>query len=473
MSSLIERLSRQWVAMSILVIVVLLQILAPCFVPQGPASSEAFRELSIAHPDWAEFVLFTGTNLARNSWLFYLTTVLLVAWLGLRAIRSAAVAREAAALARCLSDADMDRLRYRPDATIELCAVSQAVDALRAIGMSVRSGPRIGEGRSGHWSDWAPSVTWCVLAAAMLVLIVGSATRFTGEIALPAGESVADSQVDYLWTDAGPLARGRNTRMRLTVTEIVHPIPGAIGTDGDVLLSISGSDRGSKSVWLHDACSIGVGRLTLRKTGIGRLAVMSLESTAGAQLSYSPVILERDPTDQTSFGPGLLTLSDESGRMALDVRVYMRVPRQEVPTTTPPAEGLRAIIETATPQSGEYGASTEIELGQTFPLLGGQRVRFISDDEWVRMLVVDDWTFLPLLTLLALATAAAAVGLWFPRRTVAVLDAESDEVPAVNVVVWSTRNDARFRARVLERLTVACAAPRDETGVTAEPENDV
>ncbi|MRR13268.1 hypothetical protein EG835_12620, partial [bacterium] len=112
-----------------------------------------------------------------------------------------------------------------------------------------------------------------------MVLIVGSATRFSGEIALPAGEVVADSQIGYLWTDAGPLARGRNTRTWLEASEIVHATPGAIGTDGEVLLSITSPDGESKSVWLDDSCPIGVRRPTLRKTGIGRLAVMSLEST--------------------------------------------------------------------------------------------------------------------------------------------------------------------------------------------------
>ena len=115
----------------------------------------------------------------------------------------------------------------------------------------------------------------------------------------------------------------------------------------------------------------------------------------------------------------------------------------------------RAILETGTLGSDQYGKPLVIAEGDKVDLPGGARLRVADISEWVRVSLANDWSVPWIYGILALITIGLSIALLVPSRRATVMIAEQDGVWCLVVSTWHSSKSPSFRSRVVDALRTA------------------
>lgn len=427
-------------------------------VPRGAADAPAVRAWAANHPVAEAIAGPLGLHRAYASPLFLALGVLLAATTAACAVERTRRAHKIARGSLAVSDAALKRLREHPQSAFRIgpgtdpdAALVSTASSLADMGLKVRSSDNLVDGRAGvlgllgsplfHWS----------LVALMFAAAAGQATRSEGFLALPVGQRIAESHAEYFQITEGPLFRERHTGLEFEATKIDRSYT-ADGVDFGVVPSVTvyRDDVEVTSGDVYPNNPLKVGSLMVHMSELGPSVTLSLESSGGAEVARDVITLDRSTESSSGTTPYEFTLNGATEGQSVGVRIQVVV----FDASAPGASGQvsRAIVETATAGSGEFGPPVLMIETQSLDLAGGQRLRIADVGDWVRVSVTNDWSVPYIYAFLVTAILGLALAVLVPARRASVLLVPDGQGHALHVGTWHSRRDPLFKKRVLEAL---------------------
>ncbi|MBA4370848.1 MAG: hypothetical protein C0418_04640, partial [Coriobacteriaceae bacterium] len=209
---------------------------AATLVPRGSPDSEQVREWAASHPIAERIAAPLAMHRAYGSPAFLLLAGLLTLSTVVCSFERTTQARRALRKTGELTESEIERLRVRPQAAMPVradiepgAALASAADAIRGLGMRVRSDPRVAEGSAGRWGALGSPLFHWSLALLMLSAGAGQATRAEGFMGLPLQTAVREEHAGYLQISEGPLFGERHTGLDMVASDLVYQF-----VDGEV-----------------------------------------------------------------------------------------------------------------------------------------------------------------------------------------------------------------------------------------------
>ncbi len=336
----------------------------------------------------------------------------------------------------------VEALRTRPGARFEFDAddaearYRDAGDALRRIGLRVRSGPLISEASSGAWGLLGSPIFHWAIVGLLLVVPVGALTRSEGLIGIVAGYEKPDVVESY-----GRLERGALHASMSGLT---------IGVEKDMPVEFieDGIDRGAAPVvYLRDGDRelargrvypnkpLHHGALTVHISDWGLGAVTTLlEGDIASEPSQ--VLIDRDETSASGWASVTETYADPTGA-------------EVASATFAPEFGANVAVRVEVARRDGSTISRVMGVGDAVDLADGVSLRIDHLGKYARLSVVDDWSISLLYALLVVACLSVGVSVLVPYRAAWVLLDRSGDVPALCVSVSHSRGDSGFVERVM------------------------
>ncbi len=391
--------------------------------------------------------------------------LLLVAWL---ALSTAACAWErgvaafgAFARAGSVSEADVRRLRERPQRVVPVAAgrEDEALDALarslRRMRLSVRHGPKLLSARTGRFRLLGSPLFHATLALLFLVIGLGRLGRCEGVLQVPVGSTVTDSAESYARANESPLCLG-HSGLGVGASDLVFEYTDRDGVPRGASPVVTLYARDGRQLAGHHVypnAPLRHGSLLVHMAGYGLAPVFSLESTGGSVISTAHAFVDFDASKASGTTPAGLEVTGADDSVRHDLRVV--VPADRTPEGVVGRVPRDGRVEVSVASDEGTGPPVTLRPGEALTLPEGARLRLVSIGYYARLDVADDWSVYPMYLLFALAAAAVSASLWMPYRTVRALLADGAGGPELRAAVSDRRGDPLFAERVEAALREA------------------
>lgn len=436
-------------------------------VPRGGSDDIAVRMWAARHPVAEAIAAPLGLHGAYASPLFIALAALIAASTAACAVERTRRARIVMRSALRLTEASQERLRECPQFVFRVASdlspqqvAASVAEGLTKIGLKARVESTSVDARAGVVGLLgSPLFHWSIVAL-MLVVAAGQATRSEGFMALPLGERVADQHANYLQVTDGPLFGERHTGIEFEATKIDRAyVSGGVayGTVPAVTAYLDTVPIASGNV--HANKPLRVGSLMLHMADYGPTATLSLESPGGAEVSREIFTVDRSDATSSGTKPQVFTVPGPPGAEGVSARIQIVVQRT---SDSSAAVISRALIETATVGSDDFGPAVIVTEGAAIDLPGGSRLRLANVSDWVRVSIANDWSVPYIYLLLFVAILGLGLAVLIPTRRVSVLLVEREGDHAVHVALWHARSDTLFKRQVLEAVRAATGDMEDE-----------
>jgi len=360
-----------------------------------------------------------------------------------------------------LSEASSERLRSHPQEVFPLeegvapdFALGAAADGLARLGLKVRLAGGSADGRSGVVGMLGSPLFHWALVALMVVVAAGQATRSEGFMALPLDVAVAETHLNYLKVNEGPLFRENHTGLELQATKVDRNYKkGGVDYGPTPLVTVSRDSVEIASGLVHSNSPLRVGPLMIHMAALGPSATLALESPGGPESGRVTFTLDRSDTTSSGTKPQMFTLPGASGAPGLSARIQVLV--QRVPSAESTSVVSRVILEIAKDGSEVLGPPVVIAEGDAIDLPDGRRLRVAKVSDWVRVSVANDWSVPFIYGLLITAILGLALALLVPMRKASVLLVEDGAGYALHVGTWHARRNPLFKRQVLDAVRIA------------------
>jgi hypothetical protein len=450
---------------AILIVVTVAYVLLGTLVPQGVPTDPRVRAWADASPTLERLVVPLGLHTAYSTPVFLGLAALLV-------VCTAACAWErterAFRLRRRMAPAtpeQIERLAQRPQTAVALSpdvsveAALAAVSArLRRAGLRVRATKDRLEATSGEWTAFGSAAFHWTLVALALVLAAGQATRSEGAIDVPIGVPVVESHAAYVSISEGPFFGERHAGVAIVVSDLVHNF-GAGGFNrgpAPVVTLRRGADAvASGRVYPNNPLSYGP--LLIHMVEYGLAPAVAFEDADGAMQVGQGFMLEFSRETSSGTVARATQVSRGASLPPIAMRIEVPVDRDATGILGSVPRAPRALVAFGLP-GGSLAPTITLELGKAVDLPGGGKARLVDVQNWVRILVANDWSVPYVYLLGMLACVALAVALFVPARAVRVLVVEAEAGNALHLASWHARGDPAFAARVRSIMNVAAGA---------------
>lgn len=432
-------------------------------VAQGSLTDPKVRAWQVAHPAFAGVARALGMHQAFSAPLFLVLVTLL-------AISTAACAwertRTAAAAWRSggrVTEAEIERLRTRPTIAVPVAhpaaeAMGDVAGALWARRFGVQQGPKLIHATSGRWSVWgSPAFHW-LLTLLFVVTAFGRLTRAEGQIAAPLGVPVKDVKSSYGKLAEGPLYPGHSGLTLVGSDLRDFTDAGGVPRGASPVVTLRDGDRVVAAQRVYANNPLRYGRLLIHKAGYGLAANVSIESSRGVETGRAHAALDFAPSSASGTTEGRFDLT--AGDAVLGI-AYVTIPLDRVGGVARERLPSAPVLEVAL-ASGESAArerTVTLVKGATMPLPGGERMKFLGADYYVRLSVADDVSIYPMYALFVLTGLALCVSLLVPYRRVLVLLTDGADGPSFHALARGRRGDPLFLRTVTDDIRQAAGLP--------------
>jgi len=389
------------------------------FVPQGAADAPDIAAWAAANPALEPVVSALGLHQAFTALPFIVVGVFLAlttavcAWQRTGAAwRRSKTLREAAKTGSALAGSAPD-LEIALDPALDAAdAIRIAGDTLDRLGIPTKRGDHSLLSVSPAWSVWGTGVFHWSLVAIIVLIVLGSLARSSGQMGVAVGQTVEDRAEAYGELEAGPLYRwqGVNRRIRVDAfdldyrtgegeNEIHHgptPTVSILNGEGDVL----------ESQLVYPNHTLKRGSLAIYPVDYGLSATVALIDPAGDVTQRATQLIDFSGNSKDGTAPiSALTLSGPDGA---SYQLLVTVPLDRVAEgflgRVPDVPRAHVVIIAA---DGTTALDAEVEPGQTIEVPTGGSLQVLAVDYYARLQVVDDHSVPPLLV----AGVLAMIGL--------------------------------------------------------------
>lgn len=427
-------------------------------VSQGPAKVMAW---TAAHPVLSALARPLGLFEAFLSPMFFALVALLTVSTATCAWARTARARSIAASEAKVTDALVDALSSRPAAVIAVHdsedALALAADALRAVGLKSRVGPRLLVASSGRWGLLGSPVFHWALVALFVVVALGQLTRAEGMIGIPVGGARIESAESYGTLESGRLFSG-HTGLTISVPRLQGKIiEGDLDRGTSPVVALSRDGEMLKQQLVYPNKPLRWGSLLIHRSQIGFSIPVSVESSTGEQAFRSDQLIDLDGAAAAGSIPSRLTLDGLPGG-SLDLTLTLVAVRysKDVIRMSPSKE-MSVGVEVS-----RGSAPLTMTVPGTYALADGLTLSLGPVVNYARIVVVNDWSVYWIYALLVLGMLGLSVAILVPYRTVWVLLVFAPHGDELHIQSRHSRRDPVFASIVEDSLRNACAPAEED-----------
>jgi cytochrome c biogenesis protein ResB len=362
------------------------------------------------------------------------------------------------------------RLAERPHATLPLGGVGEpdasagwlsplekAGEALSALRLDVRGGPRMVEGVGGRWGLIGSPVFHWSLALLIAVVALGQLTRAEGQMGIPVGSSRVDVAESYGFVDEGPWY-GEHSGLTIAVTELRESyVVDEIDRGPAPLVQLYDENRLLQEDYLYPNHPMREGPLLIHMVDDGFAPTLVLESSEGTEVARQEFLVDLDESQPGGLTPVSFGLPTAGGEELSGI-LTLSLPESDSATGT-------AILTVSDPE-GEVLVTQEAKIGEPIEMPGGEALVLESVERYARLAVADDWSVPWIYALLVLASVGITFAVFSPYRKAWVMLVEDGGRARLHVRTRHYRGSPTFAEQV-ER------AVREVVGVEALAVSDV
>lgn len=331
-------------------------------------------------------------------------------------------------------------------------ALQRAGSALSRHGYRVRRGRRYLEASRNTWGALGSPTFHLALVALVVVIAAGTLTRSSGVLDIPEGERVIDETASY----QGRVKQGRlffgHSGLEFGVRDLeTSTVVGGVDRGQSAVIDIYRGGRRVASGRVYPNSPLRYASLLIhRDPRWGYAPLLAVETPDGTEVAREYALVDQSSVSGDAAGPAHVYLSGQLSGLPGEVDLSVEIPFTGA--QGPPPRQLGHKIRVGVPASVEGSATSYLLAeGESAPLPGGLRLKFVRRANFMRISVVDDWSVPFIYALFAVAAIAMVIALFAPMRRLWIAAGEDDDGPLLRALWRRAGRDPSYRERV-ERL---------------------
>lgn len=315
----------------------------------------------------------------------------------------------------------------------------------------------------GRMGLWGSPVFHVGLAALLIVVAAGRASRSEGRVALPLDVAVRDEAASYQRLTRGPLARGLSG-LELVATDLVlDHRSGEVSVGPAPLITLRrGGVAGAQATLarrrVFPNSPLRYGSLLIHFLDHGLAPELELTGPGGDLLGAVRGLSEFDPHRDSGTSATGFRLTAGGGGQEYDGTVEVVADRVRAPGGGPagvltrmPARPRVLVRLTPVGRPGDETTQT-LALGRAMRLPDGSTLTFTDIRYLARVTVANDWSVMPLYALFAVALAGVSVAIALPYRVAYGRVQEGADGIGARILIAGGRDGGLFGRTVVEAL---------------------